>query len=185
MFNEGTVSGPANIISVFSFSPHVVKQVDGICSHCISYPPSKFRQNGSQWWHPWCTPKRKNQGKCRPTGWPRKGPHLPIHFLGNMRFKKSVTSLWKCGVSPSCWNSMSSGPSSKPGMRNSSTWDATLATVSVALQMERFGNSSGTNHELHRVTYSNALIFHPSAFRFMSNVSVKWYTFHLYILYIT
>jgi hypothetical protein len=41
MFNEGTVSGPADIISVFNFSPHVFKQVEGNCSHCISYPPSK------------------------------------------------------------------------------------------------------------------------------------------------
>jgi hypothetical protein len=46
MINEGTVSGPADI-SVFSFSPHAAKQVKGNCSHCISYPPNKFRKSGS------------------------------------------------------------------------------------------------------------------------------------------
>jgi hypothetical protein len=51
MFNEGTVSGPADIISVLNFSPHVAKQIEGNCSHCMSCPPSKFRQNDSQWWH--------------------------------------------------------------------------------------------------------------------------------------
>jgi hypothetical protein len=35
----------------------------------------------------------------------------------------------------------------------SSTWDAILTIVSVALRMERFGNSSGTNYELHQITH--------------------------------
>jgi hypothetical protein len=39
MFNEGTMSGPVDI-SVFNFSLHVVKQVEGNCSHSISYPSS-------------------------------------------------------------------------------------------------------------------------------------------------
>jgi hypothetical protein len=37
-----------------------------------------------------------------------------------------------------------------------STWDAILTSVSVALQVEIFGNSSGTNYKLHHFTYSNA-----------------------------
>jgi hypothetical protein len=48
-------------------SPHVVKQVEGNCSHCIPYPPSKFWQSGSQWWHAHSIldvpPKEKNQGE--------------------------------------------------------------------------------------------------------------------------
>jgi hypothetical protein len=67
---------------------------------------------------------------------------------------------------------MSSGPSSsKIGMRNFSTWDAILTTVSVALQVDRYGNSSGTNYNLDLITYSNAFSFYYSAFRFMSNVA--------------
>jgi hypothetical protein len=63
-----------------------------------------------------------------------------------------------------------------------STWDAILIT-SVALQVDRLGNSSGTNYKHDHVTYSNAFSFHSCAFRFMSNVAVKWYTFHVYTLY--
>jgi hypothetical protein len=36
------------------------------------------------------------------------GPRPSIHFCGNLQFKKSVTSSWKCGSAPSCWNSISS-----------------------------------------------------------------------------
>jgi hypothetical protein len=64
-----------------------------------------------------------------------------------------------------------------------STRDAISTTVNVALQMERFGNSSGTNYKLDHITYSNAFSFHSSAFRFTSSVTVKWYTFHVNILY--
>jgi hypothetical protein len=112
------------------------------------------------------------------------GQPLLIHFSGNLKFKKSVTSLWKCGGAPSYWNRMSSGSSSsKICMRNSSTWGTILTTVSVALQVERFGNSSGMNHKLDHITYSSAFSSHSSAFWFMSNVTAKWYTFHAYILY--
>jgi hypothetical protein len=34
-------------------------------------------------------------------------PPIPIHFPGNLHCKKYVTSLWKCGGVPSCWNIMS------------------------------------------------------------------------------
>jgi hypothetical protein len=66
VFNEGTVSGPADNISVLNFGPHVIKQVEGNYSHCISCPPSKFRQSGNQWWHVHSildvSPKEKKQG---------------------------------------------------------------------------------------------------------------------------
>jgi hypothetical protein len=64
------------------------------------------------------------------------------------------------------------------------TWDAILTTVSVALQAERFGNSSGTNYKLDHITSLNAFGFHSSAFRFMRNVTVKSYTFHGHALHI-
>jgi hypothetical protein len=52
VFSEGNVSGPAaDILSIFTFSPHVLKQVEGKCSHCSFYAPSKFQQSGSQCWH--------------------------------------------------------------------------------------------------------------------------------------
>jgi hypothetical protein len=38
---------------------------------------------------------------------------------------------------------------------------------------------------LDHTTSSNALSFHSSAFWFISNVTLKWYTFHVYILDIT
>jgi hypothetical protein len=50
-FNEGIVSGLADIISVFNLSLNFVKEVKGKCGHWISYPPSKFKKSGSQWWH--------------------------------------------------------------------------------------------------------------------------------------
>jgi hypothetical protein len=56
-------------------------------------------------------------------------------------------------------------------------------TVSVALQVERLGNSIGPNYKLDNITYSNAFRFHSSSFRFMSNVAVKWHTLHVYTLY--
>jgi hypothetical protein len=55
--------------------------------------------------------------------------------------------------------------------------------VSVAPQVERFGNSSGTNYKLDHITYPNAFRLHSSALRFMSNVTVKCYTFHVNTLY--
>jgi hypothetical protein len=48
--------------------------------------------------------------------------------------------------------------------------------VSVALQVERFGNSNSMNYELHNITCSDTFSFHSSAFQFMSNVTVEWYT---------
>jgi hypothetical protein len=161
MFNDGTVGGSADI-SVFNFSPRVVKQVEGNCSYCISYPPSKFRQSGSQWWHLhsilYIPPQKKIKGsEVRRTRWPL------LHFSGNLLFKKFVTSLWKCGVALSCWKSMSLVPcSSKTSM--TSTWDAILTTVSVALQVKRFGNSSGMNYKIDHITCSNAFSFQSCAF---------------------
>jgi hypothetical protein len=58
------------------------------------------------------------------------------------------------------------------------TRDAILTTVTVVLQVERFGNSSGTNYKGDDITFSDAFGFHSSAFRFM-----KWFAFHVYILY--
>jgi hypothetical protein len=130
--------------------------------------------------HPWCTPKRKRTRWVRPSerGGQVISSPLPIHLSGNLRLKKSVTSLYKSGGAPSCWYSMPSGPSSsKIDTRNSSTWGTVSTTVSAALQVERFGNSSGTNYKLDHITNSNTFSFHSSAFRFMSNVTVKWYTF--------
>jgi uncharacterized protein with PQ loop repeat len=50
VFNDSTASGPANIIPVFSICPHTVKQVKDDCSHCISWPSSKFWESSNQWW---------------------------------------------------------------------------------------------------------------------------------------
>jgi hypothetical protein len=48
---------------------------------------------------------------------------------------------------------------------------------------KKFGNSCGTNYKLDHVTHSNAFSFRSSAFWFMSNVTVKFYTFHVYTLH--
>jgi hypothetical protein len=42
-FIEGFNSGPADIMFIFNFSLKF-KKFEGSCSHCLSYPPSKFRQ---------------------------------------------------------------------------------------------------------------------------------------------
>jgi hypothetical protein len=39
------------------------------------------------------------------------------------------------------------------------------------------------SQKLDHITNSNAFIFHSCAFQFKSNVTVKWYTFHVYTLY--
>jgi hypothetical protein len=95
-FNTGTMRGPADI-SVFSFSPHIVKQVEGNCSHCISYTLSKFWQSSSQWWHVHSIldvpPKEKSRVRSGKHDDLVIGLPLPIHSSGNLQFKKSVTSL--------------------------------------------------------------------------------------------
>jgi hypothetical protein len=69
MFNEGSVSGPADITTtVFNFSSHVVTQVEGKMQPLQLYPPRKMQRSGSQWnhvyrQHPSFTPKRKNKGE--------------------------------------------------------------------------------------------------------------------------
>lgn len=111
------------------------------------------------------------------------GQPLPIHFFRKLRFKKSATSLWNSGGASLCWNCMSSGPpSSKTGMRISCTWDNFLTTVSVALEVERFGNSNITNYKLDHITCTDAFSCHSSATRSMCNLAAKCYTFHVYPL---
>jgi hypothetical protein len=39
------------------------------------------------------------------------------------------------------------------------------------------------SQKLDHVTYLNTFSFYSCAFQFMSNVAVKWETFHVYILY--
>jgi hypothetical protein len=110
---------------VYSFSVHTLLstfRVTVATAHCISYPLSKFQQSGSQWWHvhssfvvpPLPPQKKKNSRGVRSDkrGGRVIGPPLLIHFSGNLQFKKTGISLWKCGGTPSCWNSMSSGLSS-------------------------------------------------------------------------
>jgi hypothetical protein len=53
-----------------------------------------------------------------------------------------------------------------------STWNAILTGVSVALQVERFGNSGGTNYKLDHITYWNAFCFHSSTFRFFIDMVI-------------
>jgi hypothetical protein len=92
-------------------------------------------------------------------------PPLPIYFSGNLRFKKSITSLWRCRGAPSCWNSTSSGPSSyNVGMRNSTTRDTILTTLSVALQVEKSRNSSDTNYQLDYIPTQMRLVIIPLPF---------------------
>jgi hypothetical protein len=38
------------------------------------------------------------------------------------------------------------------------------------------------NYKLDHITYTNVFGFHSSVFQFMRNVTVKWYTFHVYTL---
>jgi hypothetical protein len=83
-FNEGTVIGPADIISVYNFSPHVVMQVEDNCSHCISYPPSKFRQsdtNGGTHTASLMNLKKTKGSKVRRTRWPSDRPAPTDPFL--------------------------------------------------------------------------------------------------------
>jgi hypothetical protein len=45
-------------------------------------------------------------------------------------------------------------------------------------------NSYGTNFILEHITYSDGFNFHSCDFQFMSDVTVKWYTFHVYVLHL-
>jgi hypothetical protein len=65
-----------------------------------------------------------------------------------------------------------------------STSDVILTTVSVALEVKRSGNSNAKNYKLDHITYSNAFSFNSPAFWFMSSITVKWYTSHVYTLYL-
>lgn len=44
MFDDVTVSDPADLYS----SPHVLNEVEGNFTYCISYTPGKFQLNDSQ-----------------------------------------------------------------------------------------------------------------------------------------
>jgi hypothetical protein len=71
--------------------------------------------------------KRKSRGvRSGKQGGQVIGPPLPIHFLGNLQFKKSISSLWKFGGTLSCWNSVPSGHSLRIDMRNSSKLSRSL-----------------------------------------------------------
>jgi hypothetical protein len=65
-----------------------------------------------------------------------------------------------------------------------STWDAIFTTMSLVLQVERFRNWSVMNYKLDHIISSDPFSFHTYAFQVMSSAAVKWYTFHLYILYL-
>jgi hypothetical protein len=54
--------------------------------------------------------------------------------------------------------------------------------VSVARQVERVGSCSGTYCELYRITCSNTFSSCSCAFLSLSNVTVKWHTFHVHTL---
>jgi hypothetical protein len=93
IFKEGTMTGLADIISAFKFSPHVVKQVEGNCSHCITYPPSKFRPSGSQWRHAHSILDVPPKEKLK----------LPLIRTGGMRWSSdrpapSNPFLWKLAI---------------------------------------------------------------------------------------
>lgn len=55
--------------------------------------------------------------------------------------------------------------------------------MNVALRVERFGNSSGTNYELDHITDLNAYNVLSFVFQTVYNVTVKWHTFHVHILH--
>jgi hypothetical protein len=88
-FTDVTMSGPADITSLFNLCPRFEKEVDGNCSHCISYPPSKFRLRGRQRWQVHSIlgvrPKEKIKGlRSGDRGGHVRGPPLPIHFIWNL-----------------------------------------------------------------------------------------------------
>jgi hypothetical protein len=189
MFNECTASG-----SAFKFL--TLRQQLMVCVLLLYFvllilipPPensNKVRASGGIYTAFLMCPKKKifKENMVRRSRWPVVGPPLPIHFSGNFRFKDFVTSLWKCGGTPSCWNGVSTGLCSyKVGMRNSSVWNAVLTSVNVALRVERFGNSSGTNYELDHITDLNAYNVLSFVFQTVYNVTVKWHTFHMHILH--
>jgi hypothetical protein len=125
--NEGAVNSLAGRISIFSFSPHVVKHIECKCSHCSSYPPSKLPHTGTQQWHIHgilgVLPKEKIRVLRRARSGEQRRQEishsLPNHCTGNMEIEKSVTSSWKHG-GPSLLLELSSGhSSSKIRMTNS------------------------------------------------------------------
>lgn len=91
MFNEGSVSGLADITTVFNFSPRVATQVDSKCSHCSSILPEMFSKvagNGSIYTTPLIYTQKKKlrevwSGKC---GGQMTNPSLSIHCSGNLKF---------------------------------------------------------------------------------------------------
>jgi hypothetical protein len=90
MFIGVTGNGPA-YISVFTFGPHIVKEVEGNCTHFSSYPPaSTCKVAGSIGMHTASLiyPQKKifRASKVRRTRWPSDRPALSIifyHFLCN------------------------------------------------------------------------------------------------------
>jgi hypothetical protein len=64
-------------------------------------------------------------------------PTWTINFSMNLQYK-AITSPWKCGATLSCWNRMSSGPSSSEiHTRNFSNMSRHSMTVTVKFRVEK------------------------------------------------
>jgi len=118
--------GMADTTFVCKFSPHTVELLNklevtevttaNIClANSSKMIASEVTDTASLMY-----PHRKTFKGVRLNKWDGQltGLLLPIHFPGKWWFRKPFTSWWKCGGTPSCWNSTSSGTSScKIGMK--------------------------------------------------------------------
>jgi hypothetical protein len=85
IFKEDTASWLAHILIALIVSLHVAKQIEGNYRQCVSYIPSKFRPNGSQWWHVHSILDVPQKGKMkhrkvRRTRWPCESPAFADTF---------------------------------------------------------------------------------------------------------
>lgn len=90
--------------------------------------------SGSQWW--------QEHSILDISLWSAKlggqliGPHLPIHFSGNLQFKKCVTSSWKCGSAPFVGTAYHED-TSRIGMWNSSKLSRYITPVTIGMAQKR------------------------------------------------
>lgn len=115
MFNEGTFCGVPDIISVFKFSPHFIKQVWYMWCHCSCYLFEKSGKSDSQseyvhsmYTAPLSPPPKKKYRDIRSGEQDCHVLHKPYQSNSLQTCSLENTSLHcrSVEVNPACWKSM-------------------------------------------------------------------------------
>jgi hypothetical protein len=134
-----------------------------------------------------CKFPKKLIGRGVPTTWPPRSPDLiPLDFFfwGYIKdaFLRATTGYHFAGT---CWeDERRSGYSYLDLLNNVWTETEYRHNICRATQLPHWTSVNCRSQKPDHITNSTAFSFNSCAFYFMSNVTVKWYTFHVHTLYI-